>query len=97
MAKLKEKKAIYGEKMIEVKVRFWTNNIARSKDKIVPKNAWTNGMIMIKRNKNHKIDPGPAIPFNSLSEIAPGIEQCLIDHGIKLHVSGKMEKYIEVD
>ena len=31
--------AIHGEKTIEVTLRFWTNNIARGRGKIIPKNA----------------------------------------------------------
>lgn len=97
MNKVKEKKAIYGEKMIEVKVRFFTNDIANSKDNILPKHAWTNGMIRIMANDSHGIVPDKEIPFNSLSDISAGIEKCLVNNGIKLHISQKMSNVIETD
>ena len=43
-----EQEAVQGEKMIEVKVRFWANDIASDKDKIVPKRAWTSGIVRLK-------------------------------------------------
>jgi hypothetical protein len=30
-------------KMIEVKVKFWTNDIARQKSKVIAKHAWQSG------------------------------------------------------
>ena len=31
--------------MIEVKVRFWTNDLADGKDRIRPKHAWGSGVV----------------------------------------------------
>lgn len=87
-------KAKYGEKMIEVKIRFWTNEIADKKGSIVPKHAWTSGVVRIERNESHGIEPGYPRPFNSLMEIPSLIEKVLIQHGIKLHCDRKMEKYV---
>ncbi len=80
--------------MIEVKVRFWTNDLAVGKGKIRPKHAWGSGVVRIDRNDSHGITPGDPVPFNSLSEIPPKIEKVLIDHGITLHPSDRMKKYM---
>ena len=88
------KEAKHGQKMIEVKVRFWTNDLVEGKDRIRPKHAWTNGVVRIKRNPAHNISPLPPIPFNSLMDLPAAIEKVLIQHGIKLHLSNKQSKTI---
>ena len=85
----------YGEKMIEVKIRFWTNNLAHNKDSIQPKHAWTSGVVRMERNDSHGIVPGYPSPFNSLMEIPMVIEKVLMKHDIKLHRDHKMGKYIK--
>jgi hypothetical protein len=87
----------HGEKMIEIKVRFWTNDISDEKDSIVPKHAWTSGVVRIERNKSHSIQPSQPVPFHSLLDVGSVIEKVLIDHGIVLHRSRKMRKYIAED
>ena len=86
-------KAPHGEKMIEVKVRFWTDNIA-SHDGILPKHARAAGVVRMERNDAHGIRPGTPKPFNSLAEIPAAIEKTLIEYGIVLHKSQKMQKYL---
>ena len=61
--------AKYGERMIEVKVRFWTNNIAEGDGNVLPKHAWTSGIVRIERNATHGIKPEKPVPFNSLLEV----------------------------
>jgi hypothetical protein len=34
------REAAHGQRMIEVRVRFWTNNLAKSKGMVLPRNAW---------------------------------------------------------
>jgi hypothetical protein len=87
-------KANYRERMIEVKVRFWTNGIAKQKGYIVPKHAWTSGIIRMEDNDSHGIEQGTPRPFNSLMEIPAIIEKVLIEYGIRLHRVKKTEKYI---
>lgn len=87
-------KAKRGERMIEVKVRFWTNDITQGKGWIKPKHAWTQGVVSIERNKSHGIIPGYPRPFNSLMELPTVIEKVLIQHGVTLHLASKMDKYI---
>ncbi len=79
-----------GEKMIEVKLRFWTNDISSEQGKVIPKNAWTSGVVHIERNKSHGIIPKNPIPFHSLLDVGSVIEKVLIEHGIVFHPSPKM-------
>jgi hypothetical protein len=91
----KEKKASHGEKMIEVKIRFWTNDIAKKPGKILPKHAWTGGVVRMESNDAHNINPLKPVPFNSLLDIGAAVEKVLIRHGITLHKSDKMNKYFK--
>ena len=92
------REAKHGEKMIEVKVRFWTDGIAEKgkKGKVIPKHALTSGVVRVESNKTHGINAneGKPKPFNSLLDLGPAIEQTLKEHGIVLHVSRGMKKYI---
>lgn len=87
-------KAIHGEKMIVVEVRFFTNNIAKGKSNVAKKHCWTNGMVRIQANKTHDIKPLPTSPFASLMDINAVIEKVLIKNQIKLHPSNRTRKYI---
>jgi len=87
------KDAKHGQKMVEVKVRFWTDEMATEKGKVVPKHAWAAGVVRIERNEAHGITPSQPVPFNSLLDLGTAIEKVLIEHGIVLHTSGKMKKY----
>jgi hypothetical protein len=90
-----ELEAAHGEKMIEVKLRFWTNDIAKEEGKVLPKNAWAAGVVNVERNKTHGINPGPPLPFHSLLDVGAVIEKAIISHGITLHPSKKMTKYFK--
>jgi hypothetical protein len=84
-----------GQKMIEVKVRFWTNDISPEKGKINPKHAWSSGVVRIESNPSHGIVPGNPKPFHSLLDVGSVIEKVLIEQGIVLHPSKKMAKYVQ--
>jgi hypothetical protein len=88
------REAKHGEKMIEVKIRFWTDGVAAEVGKVIPKNAWTSGVVRIEPNKSHGITPQNPVPFNSLLDVGAAIEKVLIAHGITLHPSRKMRKYV---
>ena len=49
--------AKHGEKMIEVKLRFWTNGLADEDGKVTPKHAWSAGVVRLERNGTHNIVP----------------------------------------
>jgi hypothetical protein len=95
--KVEERKAEHGEKMIELRIRFWTDEIASKKDHVLPKHAWAAGMVIMDRNESHGIVPKEPMPFNSLFELPAVIEKALIAHGVTLRASRKMSKYFEVD
>ena len=92
--KINSLEAEHGQKMIEVKLRFWTSGIAPEEGKIVPKHAWTGGVVRIEQNKSHGIEPGSPKPFHSLLDVGAVIEKVLLDHGILLHPSIRMRKYL---
>lgn len=94
-ADLEAKEAKHGQRMIEVKLRFWTDEIAEGKGQILPKHAWGSGVARIERNDAHGIKPAAPVPFNSVLEIGTAIEKVLMAHGIKLHSSGRMKKYMK--
>jgi hypothetical protein len=89
--------AKHGEKMVEVRLRFWTDDIADKKGEIIPKHAWGSGMINIDRNAAHGIAPQKWLAFNSMAEIPAVIERCLIENGIKVISSKKMKKYAKAE
>jgi hypothetical protein len=84
-----------GEKMIEVKLRFWTNDISPEVGKIVPKHAWTSGVVRMERNRSHGIEPSNPQPFHSLLDVGAIIEKVLIEHSIVLHPARRMQKYMK--
>jgi hypothetical protein len=83
-----------GEKMIEIRLRLWTNNIAPESGQIVPKHAWASGVVMIESNSSHGIKPKKARPFHTLLDVGGVIEKVLVEHEIVLHPSKKMQKYL---
>lgn len=89
-----ELEARHGERMIEVRVRFWTDNIAEERGRVVPGHAWASGVVRIARNQAHGISPQKPIPFNSLLDLTAIIEKTLIRNGIRLHTSRKMRRYL---
>ena len=86
------REAKQGEKMIEVKPRFWTNNIADEPGKVIPKHAWAGGVVRIERNKSHGIGPSNPLPFHSLLDVSAAIEKVLIKHGIVLNPGPRIKK-----
>jgi hypothetical protein len=83
-----------GKKMIEVRLRFFTNKIAGQSGKIMPKHAWTQGLVYMQGNESHDIVTGKKRHFHSLLEIGQVIEKVLIEHGIVLIPSRRMNKYL---
>ena len=91
------REAAHGKRMIEIKVRLWTDGLADGKGKIRPKHAWTAGVVRIERNDAHGIVPLPPLPFNSLMDLMAKIERVILDHGITLHQSQRMKRYMLSD
>ncbi len=86
------REAKHGKGMIEVRVRFWTNELADGKGWIRLKHAWGSGVVRMEPNDAHGIEGGEPVPFNSLAEIPAKIEKVLIDHQVTIHKSTKMKK-----
>ena len=88
------REAAHGKRMIEVKLRFWTNDLGGGKGKILPKHAWGSGVVLLDTNNAHGIASPSPVPFNSIAEIPAKIEKVLIDHGVTIHPSSRMRRYI---
>jgi hypothetical protein len=97
MSTVDSKAAVHGQKMIEVKVRFWTNDLADGAGRIRPKHCRTSGVVRLKRNETHGIKDVKPIPFHSLLDILAAIEKLLIREEIKLHPSRKMRKLLQAN
>ena len=88
-----ERVAVHGKKMIEIRVRLWTDNIADS-GKILPKHAWDAGVVYLSGNASHGIETTQPAPFNGFAELPRKIEKLLIDNEIKIHLSQRARKYL---
>lgn len=88
------KRADIGERMLQVNIRFWTNDIAGKKGDIIPKHAWASEMVKMEANKTHGIRAGSPLPFHGLMDLPGVIEKVLIAHGIILHPGKRMKKYL---
>ena len=88
------RKALRGERMIVVKVSFWTDSIAEGKGMIRPKHALGSGVVRLQRNRAHRIRPQKDLKFNSVMELLAVIERVLIQARVKLHPSRRMKRYV---
>lgn len=86
-------KAKHGEKMIELRVRLWTDQMAEGEGEIVPKHAWGGGTVAIESNPSHGIRSGEHIHFNSMAQLPAAIERALIDSKVVIHKSRRERKY----
>jgi len=91
------REAKHGKKMIEVRLRFWTDDISPIKGEIIPKHARTSGVVRLQGNESHGIASDNPKPFNSLLDVGAVIEEVLIAGGITLHPSRHMRKYMASD
>jgi hypothetical protein len=89
--------ADYGEKMIQLKISFFTNLPGLKEDHIRQKHAWASGHVRIQRNSAHGIDGNTGGIFHSMSELPMLIENLLIEQGITIHQSRNKAKLFAVD
>ena len=94
---VKTKEAKYGSKMIEVKVLFWTHDLADRKGRIRPKHALSSGIVRVAPNAAHGIKTGRSRQFRSLADMPSVVETVLIEHGVKLHPSLRARKLMPED
>jgi hypothetical protein len=83
--------------MIEMRISFWTNDIAKENGEIAPRHAWTSGVVCIEANKSHGITSKKPRHFYSLLDIGAVIERVLLDHRVIVHPSRRMKKYVSRD
>jgi hypothetical protein len=88
------REAKHGSRMIEIRVRLWTDNIVKGKGMILPKHAWDAGVVRMEPNDDHRLTAGKPIPFNGMADLPSKIERLLIDRGIKVHLSSKQRRYL---
>ena len=86
------REAQWGNGMIELRVRFWTDGLVEGKGHIRPKHAWGAGVVRMSSNKAHGVTPKNPRPFNSMGEMLDVMEQVLTAHGVRLHPHGRTQK-----
>lgn len=82
-------------KMITVALRFWTNDLALKKGQIIPKHAWTSGMVTMPANKRHGIKRAKPVPFYGPFDLAVKVEEILRRQGIVLHPDRSASRVIK--
>jgi len=87
--------AHHGDKTIEIRIRLWTDQIAKTKGETVPKNALDSGVVSLPHNEAHGIHASETEKFHSLLQLPAAIEKLLIENGIKLHLSREPQKYYD--
>lgn len=95
MGEMKSVTAKHGEKMIEVRLRFWTNDISPIKDEILPKQGWTAGKAYMVKNDAHGIAGKANTQFNSLLQIGEAVGKVLVAEGVTLRPNGMDAKLVE--
>lgn len=73
--------APHSDKMIEITIKFWTDDIAEGEGKVLPKHMHNSGMIRLSANRTHNIPSAPT-PFRSVTELPAKIEEMLERHKI---------------
>ena len=75
-----------GERMILVKVRFWTNGIGgvTGSGKIVPGSAWGAGVVTVASNAAHGIEGQRPLPFHVMDDLTDVIAEALRRAGVTL-------------
>jgi hypothetical protein len=93
--KTKTRKAAPNERTIELKIRFFTNKLAKGNGHVVPKHAHGDGMVSIVANPTHGImKNGAGVPFHSVAQIAVAVERVLSREGVTIH-PGALMRYVE--
>jgi hypothetical protein len=79
--------------MIELRIKFWTNGIAETQGRIRQRHSRDSGVVEMRRNRLHGINPERPKPFHSLMDLPVVIEKVLIAHGIQLHHDSRSRRY----
>lgn len=84
-----------GEKMIELRVRLWTDEIAEVDGAIVKKHCWDYGTVSMLQNDSHGIEPQGDTHFHSIMDLTGVVAEVLARHGVRMHVGPKSAKTLE--
>ena len=96
MHKPKSVHAERGERTIEVRIKFWTNQIAGDNGKVYPKHAWDAGVVMMSANNAHGIiTKGNPEILHSILDLPSVVAKVLTKHGVTLHAGRKSRKLIQ--
>jgi len=82
---INEVEAPHGTKMVEITIKFWTDGLAETEDKVLPKHMHNSGNIRLAANKTHGIAAEKPTVFNSITELPAKIEELLAHHKIVVH------------
>jgi hypothetical protein len=72
-------------KMIQIKVYLWTDQLAPKKGAILPKHAWEGGWVFLPANKLHGIRANRKKAFHRFSELLDTVGDILRQNGINIH------------
>jgi hypothetical protein len=91
--KLISSQAQRGEKMLEIRIKLWTDQIADAHGEIVPKHAWDGGVVYMPGNKSHAIKSSASEKFHMLLGLPGAIERLFLKNRVQLHLSRRTRKY----
>lgn len=76
----------HGYKMIEVRLRFWTNNtLSEEENELrVPGHCWNAGVVIVSRNDHHNIQGRGPTPFHSIEELPEVLHEEMAEAGITI-------------
>lgn len=83
----KEVQATYSDKIIQVKIRFWTDGIAKKEGHIIPKHCYSSGYVLIAASRIHGIPTGIKAPFVSISGLPKAIDKVMAEAQLILHLN----------
>ncbi len=74
-----------GERTIELRIRFWTNDIdGNPKGTITQRVCWDGGYVYVGNNKSHGIKNEGGSHFSGLCQLLCSVEKVLDKHDIRL-------------
>ena len=88
-----KKKGVHGQKMLELRTRFFSNDIADEKGYVLAGNVWECGVVYLHPNDLHEIGQNKAEIFHSMAELPSAIEKVLIKNKVIIHRSKRTKKY----
>ena len=85
-----------GQRMVEVKIRFLTDEVVDGEGVILPKHVNGKGFLTLEPNEAHGIPNARGNkPFNSMAEIPAVLEKLLSGEGVTVHTRRtKAARYI---